>query len=79
MALYAAGAIGGALVHLHKDKVNNALGASAAVYALIILNVCLNPSGTHVVAGSVPVSAWIAGAGYILYDLYGTTQVRAAR
>ena len=75
--LYAVASIVGTLAQTLTDQRSPVLGASAAVNALVILSVCLNPFATYLVMGVVPAPAWAVGGGFLLYDLYGAAAVCA--
>lgn len=75
--LYALAACGGGLAQAVFEPRSTSLGASGAVNAMLILSVLLNPFATYLVMGVVPAPAWAVGAGFLLYDAYGASSVRA--
>lgn len=75
LQLYAASAITGGLVQSYFDKKSAGLGASAAVNAIVIFSVFLNPAATYLVYGVVPLPAWALGLGWLAYDGIGAYKV----
>ncbi len=53
-----------------------ALGASAAVNAIVVFNILLMPQSTILLFGIVPMPAWLLGVGWLVYDLSGAYRVR---
>lgn len=77
LQLYAAGAIAGSAASSYFDRLHPVLGACAAVNAILLLSVFLNPTATYLIMGVVPMPAWLVGVGLVSYDMYGTTRVRS--
>lgn len=76
--LYAVSAITGGLTQCLFDRHAGSLGASAAVNAIVIFSVLLNPSATYLIYGIVPAPAWLLGGAWIAWDTYGAYKVRHA-
>jgi membrane associated rhomboid family serine protease len=49
------------------------LGASGAVNAITTFSICAFPSSTILIMGIIPMPAYIAGAIFVLRDLWGAT------
>eukprot|EP00892_Ulva_mutabilis_P003813 jgi/Ulvmu1/1803/UM119_0021.1 len=71
LQLYAASAITGGLAQSFFDRRSVGLGASAAVNAIVIFSVLLNPTATYLIYGIVPAPAWALGLGWLAYDGMG--------
>jgi membrane associated rhomboid family serine protease len=76
LQLYVAGSLIGGLAQTTYDRRSSVIGASAAVNAMVIFSVCLNPFSTYLVMGIVPAPAWLVGGGFLLYDVFGASRVR---
>lgn len=78
LQLYVASAVTGGISQSLFDKRAAGLGASAAVNAIVIMSVLLNPTATYLVYGIVPLPAWALGIGWLAYDSMGAYKVRLA-
>jgi hypothetical protein len=75
LQLYATAAVFGAGTQIFVDRRALCLGASAAVNAIVIFSVLLNPTATYLIYGILPAPAWALGTAWICYDTYGAYQV----
>jgi membrane associated rhomboid family serine protease len=73
--LYVVSSIAGSLAQSLFDKRTSSYGASAAVNAMVILSVLLDPYATYLLMGVFPAPAWLLGTGFVLYDMHGTYKV----
>lgn len=77
LQLYAAAAVVGAGTQVLSDRRTPCLGASAAVNAMVIFSVLLNPSATYLIYGIIPAPAWALGTAWIAYDTFGAYKVQS--
>lgn len=77
LQLYATAAIIGAGTQVFADQRAVCLGASAAVNAMVIFSVLLNPTATYLIYGIVPAPAWALGTAWIAYDTFGAYKVQS--
>jgi hypothetical protein len=75
LQLYATAAVVGAGAQVYADRRAICLGASAAVNAIVIFSVLLNPTATYLIYGIIPAPAWALGTAWICYDTYGAYRV----
>jgi hypothetical protein len=75
LQLYAAAAVTGSATQVFADNRAVCLGASAAVNAMVIFSVLLNPTATYLLYGIVPAPAWALGTAWICWDTYGAYKV----
>ena len=74
--LYAGSAVVSGLAQSLFDRRVTSYGASGAVNAILMMSVLLNPFATYLVMGVIPAPAWLVGAGFFAYDIYGAKEVR---
>lgn len=48
----------------------NSLGASGAVASIVFASILLNPSGTLLLMGIIPIPAWVFGILYLVFEAY---------
>lgn len=71
LQLYALAAVVGSGTQIAADRRAVCLGASAAVNAMVIFSVLLNPTATYLLYGIIPAPAWALGTAWICWDTYG--------
>lgn len=73
IALYVGGVIIAsipALIKHHNNPYYSSLGASGAVASVLFAAVLINPSGTLLLMGVIPIPAWVFGFLYLGFEAY---------
>ena len=76
LQLYLGGGLLSSCCHVGLQGSQLGLGASGAVYAVLLNSILMFPSRQLLLYGIIPVPAWLLGMGIVGYDVYGQMQLK---